>query len=533
MQTETHDRGLSQSGRLRLAFSNGSDEPPPRKPPHSLVAEQSLLGAILVNNGVHARVAETMEATDFFDPLHQNIYETAGELIAAGKAATPITLAPFFENAEPMGSGLSVPVYLGQLAANATGIVNAPDYAQTIADLAARRQLILTGEDILAAAYESPPDFGPDGQIAEAVHRLENLGGSISSGRSGKLLAGSDFAGKPPPIRVWQTANIPAGDATLLSGDGGTGKSLIAAQLAVATATGRDWLGQKVRRGPVLYVGAEDDTDEMHRRLTDICRAEDIGLDRLENLHLLPLAGRDAVMATSDKSNILRPTALWHRVSREVRKTKPALVVYDTLADLFAGDENNRAQARQFVQLLRGLAIETGHAALLLAHPSLSGMASGSGTSGSTGWSNSVRSRLYLSRVRADDNSELDPNARVLQVMKANYAGTGDTLAMRWHRGVFVTGDAAAEDGAVLSARALRAETVFLELLRDFTERGQRVTSAFSQLYAPKRFAEDPKAKGSSKRELEAAMHRLMKAGRVRLVEEGPKWRPKRYLEAA
>src|SRR5262245_40147797 len=63
---------------------------------------------------------------------------------------------------------------------------------------------------------------------------------------SGWLIEASGLYGKPVPARVWQTGHIiPAGDATLLSGDGGTGKSLLAMQLAVATRTGRDWFGQK------------------------------------------------------------------------------------------------------------------------------------------------------------------------------------------------------------------------------------------------------------------------------------------------
>ncbi|MFZ1103681.1 MAG: DnaB-like helicase N-terminal domain-containing protein [Hyphomicrobiaceae bacterium] len=64
--------------------------------------------------------------------MHQQIYETAAKLIASGKQATPITLKTFFktffESAEPIGSGLSVPAYLGQLAANATTIINVRDY---------------------------------------------------------------------------------------------------------------------------------------------------------------------------------------------------------------------------------------------------------------------------------------------------------------------------------------------------------------------------------------------------------------------
>jgi RecA-family ATPase len=64
-------------------------------------------------------------------------------------------------------------------------------------------------------------------------------------------------------------------------------------------------------------------------------------------------------------------------------------------ADMFSGDENSRPQSRQFIGLLKRLARKHDCAFLLLAHPSLTGLNTGSGMSGSTGWNNAVRSRLY------------------------------------------------------------------------------------------------------------------------------------------
>ena len=107
------------------------------------------------------RVSAFLEPHHFFDPLHQQIYETAGKLIHVGKQATPITLTTFFENAEPISASLTVPQYLGTLAANATTIINAEDYGRTVYDLATRRALIIIGEDMVNAAYDSPVDYPP------------------------------------------------------------------------------------------------------------------------------------------------------------------------------------------------------------------------------------------------------------------------------------------------------------------------------------------------------------------------------------
>ena len=152
-----------------------SDALPFRAAPHNIEAEQALLGAILVNNEAHDRVSSFLEAHHFYDPLHQQIFETLSKLIASGKQATPITLRTFFETAEPIDANLTVPQYLGRLAANAATIINARDYGRTIHDLATRRQLILIGEDVVNAAYDSPVDFPPKEQIEEAETRLFSL----------------------------------------------------------------------------------------------------------------------------------------------------------------------------------------------------------------------------------------------------------------------------------------------------------------------------------------------------------------------
>ncbi len=150
------------------------DALPFRAAPHNLEVEQALLGAILVNNEALDRVSGFIEPHHFFDPLHGAIYQAAAKLIGDGRQANPITLKTFFEGAEPIGS-VPVPAYLGQLAANATTIINVRDYARTVRDLAIRRALILIGEDMVNVAYDSPVDFPPKEQIEEVERRLYGL----------------------------------------------------------------------------------------------------------------------------------------------------------------------------------------------------------------------------------------------------------------------------------------------------------------------------------------------------------------------
>jgi len=113
----------------KLADANA---PEYRTAPHNIEAEQAVLGAILVNNEAFYRVSDFLEPAHFHEPLHQQIYEIASNLIRAGKIATPITLKTFLPTDIDIG-GLNVSQYLARLAAEATTVINAADYGRTIA----------------------------------------------------------------------------------------------------------------------------------------------------------------------------------------------------------------------------------------------------------------------------------------------------------------------------------------------------------------------------------------------------------------
>ena len=382
--------------------------------------------------------------------------------------------------------------------------------------------------------YQSPEDYLARGRFLDDPPnpKPERNGHAVSGITTGigapppfadlNWFSAADLAGKPIPARGWLVRDmIPDRTVTLLGGDGGTGKSQIALQLSVATEIGAEWLGQFPEQGPVVFASAEDDQDELHRRLSDIAASHNVGLADLSGLHLASLAGRDAVMGVPDKAGIIRETAVWRGLVEKVEQVKPRLVVIDTLADIFAGNENARAEARQFIGQLRGLAIRHACAVLLLNHPSLSGMANGAGTSGSTAWSNSVRSRIYFERAKGEDGIEIDPDLRILKVMKANYGPVGMEIRLRWAKGVFRLDGQSVGAFDRLAADA-KADRVFLDLLAKFEREGRSVSPKRSNTYAPVMFAAHPNAEGVTKRALEAAMERHFAAARIVVETIGP-----------
>ena len=177
---------------------------------------------------------------------------------------------------------------------------------------------------------------------------------------------------------------------------------------------------------------------------------------------------------------------------------------------------------RQFVALLRRLAIDANAAVILCSHPSLTGISSGSGLSGSTGWHNAVRARMYLSPAKTEKGEEPDRELRQLDFMKNNYGPLAEKILLRWKNGVFVP---EAGSGSLEKAAAdARTDNLFLDLLRRRTRQGRNVTDRKSPSYAPAAFADEPEAKKekiSGKRFAEA-MARLFAAGRIITVREGP-----------
>jgi RecA-family ATPase len=347
------------------------------------------------------------------------------------------------------------------------------------------------------------------------------------------FLPATRWAGKQVPPREWHVADlIPANQVTMLSGDGDAGKSLLALQLAVATASGNDWIGRQIDRpGAALVLSCEDDENELHRRCAAICEAEGLDLGCLDRLMPRSLAGRDTLLATLDrKENTLAVTGLYRRLEADMERHKPALVALDTLADLHSGDEINRAHARQFVTMMRRLALRFRCAVVILSHPSLTGMSSGSGLSGSTGWSNSVRSRLYLERI-TEGGLEPDPDLRRLSAKKANYTRRGIEIALRWHAGRFVAEDTGTGLDRMLAHA--KAERVFLDLLRRFNGEGRRVRHTTGDGYAPAAFANSGRAEGVSKAALRVAMEALFAKGKIVVAQEGPPSRRVSFIREA
>jgi archaellum biogenesis ATPase FlaH len=228
------------------------------------------------------------------------------------------------------------------------------------------------------------------------------------------------------PKRSWLVDRfIPAAEVTMIGGDGGTGKTTLALQLGLSCVSGETWLGLPVNRCGVIYVSAEDPTPEVHYRLEQITKHRLVPPDQLKQLKLIDVAGKDAALAFFDKG-LLKPTQLLAQIETIAREHQAGCIIFDAVADFFGGNENERREARAFVGLLRGLAMDLNAAVVFLAHPSVDGIKTGRGYSGSTHWNNAVRSRLYFTTgPQTKDEAFLQQNQHLVPSCRRSPALTG------------------------------------------------------------------------------------------------------------
>src|ERR1700704_102136 len=273
---------------LKLAPDAGT--PAYRSAPHNIEAEQSLLGAILVNNDAFYRVSDFLEPKHFFEPIHQTIFETASSLIRAGKIATPVTLKTFVPAETDIG-GMTVGQYLARLAAEATTIINAHDYGRAIYDLSLRRNLIGIGTDMVNVAFDAPVDFAPRAQTEDAERRLYEL---AESGRydggfqkfSQALTVAVDMAakafqrdGKLSGIATGlrdldvKMGGLQASDLIIVAGRPGMGKTALATNIAYNVARAHraevqaDGTMKSVNGGIVGFFSCEMSAEQLATRI--------------------------------------------------------------------------------------------------------------------------------------------------------------------------------------------------------------------------------------------------------------------------
>jgi replicative DNA helicase len=208
--------------------------------PISIEAEQGLLGAILLNNDVLLRVSDILQADHFGEGVHGYIFDVAQKLITAGKLASPLTIKSFIPD-QMLFEGMTTQRYLVRLAAEATTVINARDYALIIRDLAKRRDLMQLGDrlcrpeptdvlDLASSAIEEIDTIVAD--LSNSATRGVSMPGAMAlavDAAAKAFQANGAIIGIPSKITKLdrKLLGFTRGDLVIMAGRPGMGKSAV------------------------------------------------------------------------------------------------------------------------------------------------------------------------------------------------------------------------------------------------------------------------------------------------------------------
>jgi len=226
---------------------------------------------------------------------------------------------------------------------------------------------------------------------------------------------------------------LPAGVVGLFVSPGGTGKTAALVQLALAVATGRDWLGHYVARpGKVLLVLGEETADEIARRTHAAAQALELGeADRqlaYANLVTLPAYGANAAFLSPQTGGGLCESPNHIEISKYLTANGPWSLIALDPASRFMGidDENDNAAATQFIRTLERLTQAPGSPTVLIAHHTSKGGIvnehSQASARGASAFVDGARWMVSLEKMRGIREPGGDErNLVLLRLHKSNY----------------------------------------------------------------------------------------------------------------
>jgi RecA-family ATPase len=337
-----------------------------------------------------------------------------------------------------------------------------------------------------------------------------------------------------PPDQEWGVYNrFPARQTAILSGEGAIGKSSTLLHLSAAyTLKHVDWLGAILDHGPALFIDCEDEEKVLWRRLAPICRHYGVRFADLitGGLHLVSLVGHDPVLAVASRSGKIETTRRYNELLEMAGDIKAKCVCIASSANVYAGSEIDRSQVQQFAGQLTRIARVANGIVVLAQHPSLTGINTDTGLSGSTQWHNAVRARGYMKGIKPEAGEQPDNDLREIAFKKNQYGKRDETIVLKWRDGMFLPlAGVASLDKA---AQESKADDVFLDLLRRFARENRSVSDKASSTYAPSLFVreEESKKAGLNGKQLEAAMRRLFAANKIWNEPHGRPSRPRYRL---
>ena len=344
-----------------------------RVPPHSVEAEQSVLGGLLLDNSAWDRVGDLLGESDFYRYEHRMIFTAMAALVNATKPADVITV---FEQLQSLGKGEECGglAYLNALAQSVPSAANVRRYAEIVRERSVLRKLVAASDEIATQAFN--PQGRPVSQILDdAESKIFRIGEEGSKSRQGfqnmdQLVVQlidrvnelhENGAEEVTGVRTGfydldrMTAGLQAGDLIVLAARPSMGKTALALNIAEHVA---------VKEGlPVVVFSMEMGAAQLALRMVG-------SLGRIDQQHLRTGALRDdewgrlseaveklqKVSVFIDESGSLTPSELRARARRQARQCgQLGLIVVDYLQLMTGSDASDENRATVIGEISRGL----------------------------------------------------------------------------------------------------------------------------------------------------------------------------------
>lgn len=403
-----------------------------------LHAEQSVLGAMLLDRRAIAEIRPLLSADDFFRGAHRSIYEAVTALAGRGEPVDPVTVTDELERRGWLADVGGATAVDALLSATPTA-ANALYYARAVADRAARRVL---ADNATQAAGDALDLTVP---VDETAAQLRD---KVSGTRNGRIRCLSDGELDTLPAPTWLIdGHVPEG-FTVLYGPSGSGKSFVALDWAYSIGAGTAWFGKPTTRRPVVYVAGEGAHGIKRRR--EAWRRE--RGHRTDGVHTIP-----------DPVNMLDPRDA-ATVSAVVGDLGAGVLILDTLARTLHGNENDTETIGGYIAACDRIRAEHGCSIVVVHHTGLD-------TSRMRGNQRLFSDVDCVVRVRQDDNGVVEVSQPPPPAGKAKDAAHFEA----WHLQLSVVDAGVDDDGQVVtscvlttaSGRARSVKDAVTELLAD------------------------------------------------------------------
>ncbi len=359
-----------------------------RELPNNIEAEQSVIGSILVTNEIFDEINTIISNVNFYDPMHQKIFNAIENMIYKGMLANPITLKNFFENEK---DELNIPEYLVKITKFSTSARQAIEYSKIIYDMFVRRELIKISEQIIDNAKENDLDNSGQNIIENSEKLLYDLAekGTFSSSlikfddamkqtiemASAAYKNEGGIVGVPTGLRDLddKLGGLHQSDLIIIAGRPSMGKTSLATNIAFNAAKNIQDSGAK---SSVAFFSLEMSSEQLSTRIiseqarigsNDIRRGRisdeqfDQFLETSKNISELPLF--------IDETPAISIAAMTNRARRIKRLHGLDLIVVDyiqLMKGLFNNKDGRVQEISQITQGLKAVAKELGIPVLAL-----------------------------------------------------------------------------------------------------------------------------------------------------------------------